>query len=106
MVLNYITDERIKRLEEFNKKSKSEYIKSFEGKVLPAVCETVHRARLVKDRVVVHAVTENFLHCQLVFSPDAKNLPKAGSVIFVKILRPLEENERTGESECLAAVDS
>ncbi len=105
MVPNYITDERIKSLENFNRKAKREYIKSFEGKILPAVCETVHRARLVKDRVVVHAVTENFLHCQLVFSPNAKNLPKAGSVINVKIIRPLEESERTGESECLAAVE-
>ena len=105
MVPNYITDERIKRLEDFNRKSKTEYIKSFEGKILSAVCETVHRVRLVKDRIVVHAVTENFLHCQLVFSPGAKKLPEAGSVIFVKILRPLEENERTGESECLAAVE-
>lgn len=102
MVPNYITDTRIKRLEEFNRKSKSSYIQSFEGKILPAVCETVHRARLVKDRVIVHAVTENFLHCQLVFSPDAKNLPEAGSVIKVRVIRPLEEGEKTGESDTLA----
>lgn len=104
MVPNYITDTRIKRLEEFNRKSKSSYIKSFEGKILPAVCETVHRARLVKDRVVVHAVTENFLHCQLVFSPEEKNLPEAGSVISVRVIRPLEESEKTGESDTLAEL--
>lgn len=104
MVPNYITDTRIKRLEEFNRKSKSSYIKSFEGKILPAVCETVHRAHLVKDRVIVHAVTENFLHCQLVFSPEEKNLPEAGSVISVRVIRPLEENEKTGESDTLAEL--
>lgn len=104
MVPNYITDTRIKRLEEFNRKSKSSYIKSFEGKILPAVCETVHRAHLVKDRVIVHAVTENFLHCQLVFSPEEKNLPEAGSVISVRVIRPLEEREKTGESDTLAEL--
>ncbi|MCR4822137.1 MAG: tRNA (N(6)-L-threonylcarbamoyladenosine(37)-C(2))-methylthiotransferase MtaB, partial [Treponema sp.] len=61
MVPNYETDKRIARLEDFNRKSKRAYINSFAGKVLPAVCETVHRARLVKDRVIIHAVTENFL---------------------------------------------
>lgn len=106
MVPNYVTDERIKRLEEYNQKSKSSYIKSFEGKILPAVCETVHRQHLVKDRIIVHAVTENFLHCQLVFAPEEKNLPKAGSVIHVKIVRPLENGEKTGESDTLAIIEN
>ncbi|MBQ0050838.1 MAG: tRNA (N(6)-L-threonylcarbamoyladenosine(37)-C(2))-methylthiotransferase MtaB [Treponema sp.] len=102
MVPNYVTDGRIKQLEEFNKKSKAQYILSYSAQILPAVCETIHRARLVKDRIVIHAVTENFLHCQLNFAPDAENLPKAGSVVNVKIRRPLEQNERTGESDTLA----
>lgn len=106
MVPNYVTDERIKRLEEYNQKSKTSYIKSFEGKILPAVCETVHRQHLVKDRIIVHAVTGNFLHCQLVFAPEEKNLPKAGSVIHVKIVRPLENGERTGESDTLATMQN
>ena len=104
MVPNYETDKRIARLEEFNKKSKTAYITSFVGKTLPAVCESVHRARLVRDRVIIHAVTENFLHCQLVFSPNDTNIPKAGSVVSVKVIRPLAENERTGESDTLAIV--
>ncbi|MBR1721578.1 MAG: tRNA (N(6)-L-threonylcarbamoyladenosine(37)-C(2))-methylthiotransferase MtaB, partial [Treponema sp.] len=102
MVPNYETDKRIARLEEFNKASKSAYIRSFEGKILPAVCETVHRAKIFKDRIIIHAVTENFLHCQLVFSMGDKNLPKAGSEIRVKIIRPLENHEKTGESDTLA----
>ena len=102
MVPNYITDKRIAALEEFNKKSKSDYINSFVGQSLPAVCETVHRAKIFKDRIVVHAVTENFLHCQLNFSTKDSNLPAAGSEIRVKILRPLQEAEKTGESDTLA----
>lgn len=104
MVPNYETDKRIARLEEFNRKSKTDYINSFAGKILPAVCESIHRARLFKDRVIIHAVTENFLHCKLVFSPEDKNLPQAGSRIFVKIERPLNENEVSGESDTLASV--
>jgi len=104
MVPNYETDKRIASLEAFNKKSKREYITSYTGKILPAVCETIHRARLLKDRIIIHAVTENFLHCQLVFSPQDKNLPKAGSLINVKIVRPLNEGERTGESDTLAEL--
>ena len=102
MVPNYETDKRIARLEEFNKASKNAYISSFKGKILPAVCETVHRAKIFKDRIIIHAVTENFLHCQLVFSNKDKNLPKAGSEIRVKIIRPLEDREKTGESDTLA----
>lgn len=104
MVPNYITDERIRRLEEFNRKSKSSYIKSFEGKVLPAVCETLHRTHLLQDRIIVHAVTENFLHCKIVFPLNTGNVPAAGSTVNVRVLRPLEANERTGESDTLAEL--
>ena len=106
MVPNYITDRRIAALEDFNKKSKTEYINSFVGQSLPAVCETVHRAKVFKDRIVVHAVTENFLHCQLNFSGKDTKLPAAGSEILVKVIRPLEEREVTGESDTLAEVVS
>ncbi|WP_296320692.1 tRNA (N(6)-L-threonylcarbamoyladenosine(37)-C(2))-methylthiotransferase MtaB [Treponema sp. UBA3813] len=106
MVPNYVTDTRIARLEKFNKKSKTDYINSFVGKILPAVCESVHRAKVFKDRLVVHAVTENFLHCQLNFSTKDSNLPVAGSEIRVKILRPLNDGEKTGESDTLAEVVS
>lgn len=106
MVPNYITDKRISALEDFNKKSKTEYINSFVGQTLPAVCETVHRAKVFKDRIVVHAVTENFLHCQLNFSSKDTKLPAAGSEILVKVIRPLEEREVTGESDTLAEVVS
>ena len=104
MVPNYITDKRIAALEDFNKKSKTEYINSFVGQTLPAVCETLHRAKVFKDRVIIHAVTENFLHCQLNFSTKDANLPVAGTEIMVKILRPLEDSERTGESDTLAQI--
>ena len=104
MVPNYITDKRIAALEEFNKNSKTEYINSFVGQTLPAVCETVHRAKVFKDRIVVHAVTENFLHCQLNFSGKDAKLPVAGTEVRVKIVRPLTDGEKSGESDTLAEI--
>ncbi len=106
MVPNNITDKRISALEDFNNLSKTEYINSFKGKILPAVCETVHRARasLMKDRIIVHAVTENFLHCQLVFPLGDLNIPKAGSLVNVEITGPLDKSQRTGESDTMARL--
>ena len=109
MVPNYVTDKRIALLEEFNKKAKTDYINSFVGKTLTAVCETVHRANRAKifkdkDKIIIHAVTENFLHCQLIFSSNDKNFPKAGTEIKVKVIRPLLENEKTGESDTFAEI--
>lgn len=106
MVPNYVTDERIRRLENFNAASKGRYIGSFIGTELPAVTETVHRAAskiMMKDKIIVHAVTENFLHCQIVLSPG-ESVPKAGTLVKVRIIRILEKNERTGESEVLAEL--
>lgn len=103
MVPNSVAGKRISELESYNKKSKSAYINSFVGKELPAVCETVHRAKVFKDKIIVHAVTDNFLHCQLIFSP-ADSIPQAGSVITVRIRRPLEISEKTGESDTFAEL--
>lgn len=104
MVPNSVAGKRIEALEAFNNKSKSEYIASFEGQVLEAVCETVHRPKIFADRIVVHAVTGNFLHCKLVFGTNEK-LPEPGSLIKVKILRPLSKNEISGESDTLAVLE-
>ena len=104
MVPNSKTGKRIAELESYSKQAKTDYINSFVGSEIPAVCETVHRAKLSKDRIIVHAVTENFLHCQLLFSPADKFIPAAGTVVTVRIRRPLTESERTGESDTLAEL--
>ncbi len=102
MVPNSVAGKRVAQLEAYSKEAKTAYINSFIGQELKAVCETLHRAKLSKNRIVVHAVTENFLHCQLLFAPDASHIPSAGSVIRVKIRRPLSDAEKTGESDTLA----
>ncbi|MDE6350199.1 MAG: tRNA (N(6)-L-threonylcarbamoyladenosine(37)-C(2))-methylthiotransferase MtaB, partial [Treponemataceae bacterium] len=73
------------------------------GAELAAVCESVRHAPATPDTVIVHAVTDNFLHCQLRFPAGSVNIPQPGSAIRVRVRRPLAENERTGESDTLAA---
>src|SRR5574344_794118 len=67
MVPNSVAGERVAQLESFAKKSRDEYISSYKGIELPAICETVRRPKILRDTVIVHAVTENFLHCQMTF---------------------------------------
>lgn len=102
MVPNSVAGQRVSCLEKFNLEHKGEYIRNLLGKTVSAVCETVHRRKIMQDKIVVHAVTENFIHCQLVFDKDENNIPQAGSEVPVKIIRPLEKSEVTGESEVLA----
>ena len=102
MVPNSLAGKRIAQLEAYNREAKTAYINSFAGQEISAVAESVHRAKLSKDKIVVHAVTENFLHCQLNFSPSDTQIPQAGSLITVKIRRPLSDGEKTGESDTLA----
>lgn len=105
MVLNSVSKDRVSRLEAFSRLSKSRYISKFCGKVLSAVCETVHRPKISAGCAVVHAVTDNFLHCQLRFS-KGESVPEPGSMIRVKIVRELEPSERTGESEVFAVLEN
>ncbi len=102
MVPNSVTGTRIAALEEFNSVHRSAYLKSYTGKILPAVCENLHSQKNMKDKTVIHAVTENFIHCQLVFDSESAEIPEPSSAINVRILRLLEKDEVTGESEVLA----
>jgi len=104
MVPNSVAGQRVACLEKFNLEHKGEYIKNLTGTEISAVCETVHRRKIMQDKLIVHAVTENFIHCQLVFENGSKNIPEAGAEVKVRIIRPLEKFEVTGESEVLAEL--
>ncbi len=103
MVPNSISKKRVEKLEEYNKTAKENYINRFIGKKLKAICESVHNPKIFADRVIIHAVTQNFLHCQLIFSKNEK-IPSAGSLIDVEIRRPLKPQEVTGECDTLAVM--
>lgn len=103
MVPNSVAGQRIARLEEYNAVSKSSYIREFSGQTLEAVLESVRRPRIFADRIVAHAVTDNFLHCKLVL-PKENALPSPGSLVNVKICRPLEKDEVSGECDTFAEL--
>lgn len=96
-----VSGERAYTLTTKASESKIRYIKSFEGKVLSCVMETVRNQN--KENLIYHAVTENFLHCQ-VEVPETEVM-KNGQVQKVRILSPLVENIRKGgEIECIAEL--
>lgn len=106
MVPNAEARARVMRLEAFSRERKGGYITRHLGAELSAVTETVRRAAsraAAGEKSVVHAVTENFLHCQIVL-PEGASAPRPGSAVRVRIIRVLEDGERTGESEVLAEL--
>ncbi len=102
MVPNSVAGKRISALEEYSKNAKSDYINSFAGKEITAICESLRHKRLLQDKIVIHAVTENFLHCKIELPSSAKNQPKPGELIKVRILRPLGDGEKSGDCDTLA----
>ena len=102
MVPNAVARARVAQLEAYNHDAKAAYIGTFAGAELPAVCETVRRAPFAHDTLIVHAVTDNFLHCQLRFPASSPYIPQPGSLARVVVRRPLAESERTGECDTLA----
>ncbi len=102
MVSNAVARARVARLEAYSKEAKTDYINAFAGAERAAVCESVRHAPASPDTVIVHAVTDNFLHCQLRFPVGSPHIPQPGSVIRARVCRPLAENEKTGESDTLA----
>lgn len=100
-----IKDERVKWLTQTAIQGKLDYINSFKGKVVSAIVENsrAQRTQSSKKRIL-HAVTENFLHVECALSDDDQTF-NPGSVVYVKILEPLEENIRGGkEIECTASL--
>ena len=92
-------------LSSWAKNSKIKYIESFRDKTVSAVLETIKKPFVFANgegREIFHAVTENFLHCEL-SAPTGKIKIQPGSAIKVKILGPVGIGERkTGEIDSLA----
>ncbi|MCF0242650.1 MAG: tRNA (N(6)-L-threonylcarbamoyladenosine(37)-C(2))-methylthiotransferase MtaB [Treponema sp.] len=100
-----VSKNRALRLTKWAAESKIDYIKKCEGKVFPCVVETVRRPKVFAEgKVIYHAVTSNFLHCQIEVNENtAGNL--SGKLLNVKIEKPLFENiTKGGETECTAVL--
>ena len=106
-VPEYVTGKRVDELLEYSFESKINYINSQKGTVRKAIVETSHNAGAVKMRDgkrVIHAVSDNFLHC-VVLIDDDREIPQAGSEVDVVVLEPLvEEIRKNAEQEVLCKL--
>lgn len=91
-----VSGERVKILTEIAVTQKREYIRQCAGKTYWAVAERSRGERMHRS-TAAHAVTENFLHVQLVNPPQQPI--EAGSAVQVTIIGPVPENcDVTGDS--------
>lgn len=106
-VPEFVTGKRVDELLEYSFESKIKYIESLKGTVRKAIVETSHNSNALKmhdGKKVVHAVSDNFLHC-VVLIDDGNEIPSAGSEVDVEIVSPLvDEIKRNGEMEVLARL--
>lgn len=100
-----VSGERASRLTEWAAESKISYIKSFEGQEMPCVVETVRRPKVFAEgKVIYHAVTSNFLHCQIEVNENNSS-SLSGKLLKCRIQKPLLENIiKGGETECTAEL--
>lgn len=105
-VPQFISGERAKKLSHWAENNKKAYIESCCGKVYDAILETVNHSLLFnvgEGTATFHAVTENFLHCQITVPVAKYSSLRQGQRIKVKILRPLQKGiEKGGETDCIA----
>ena len=99
-----ISGERCKFLTNWAKNNKIKYINSYIGKPLKAIVETVKRPIIFNNAsssVVYHAVTENFLHCEIKTSKHYEG----SQTVTLLIDKPLEERiQKGGEIEAVAHI--
>lgn len=96
-VAQSVSGERAKRLTEWAINQKIKYVKSFSGSEHKAVLETVKRplALAVKSsnkRVIYHAVTDNFIHCEII----SERILEANKMISLRITNVLEDRIKKG----------
>ena len=99
-----ISGERCKTLTNWAKNNKIKYINSYIGKPLKAIVETVKRPAIFNNAsssVVYHAVTENFLHCEIKTSKHYEG----SQTVTLEIDKPLEDRiQKGGEIEAVAHI--
>jgi len=99
-----VAGRRAAELSVLSVRKKTEYIESFIGIPLDAVLENVRRPSvLAGDKFVCHAVTENFIHCEITASAPAAFSSGHGVAVRVVIRRVLEDRiAKGGEIEAVA----
>lgn len=86
--------ERAKRLTDWAISSKINYLNCFVGKSLSAILETVKRpgGAISGNRFIYHAVTENFIHCEII----TDRMLEVNRTIQVKIKNVLSDRIMKG----------
>lgn len=107
-----VSGERAKRLSSWAAESKRKYIDLCKEKKLNAILENVKKTVFYSEPEceregfeIFHAVTENFLHCEIKASREysRENALKQGMTVDLRIIRALDEGTaKGGEIECLA----
>ncbi len=98
-----IAGERVKEITSWAVESKVKYIEKFLGNELEAVIENVRQPKVLsKDFVMYHAVTKNFIHCELKI-PAKDAVFTNGNKISLKITEALKSRIiKGGEIEAAA----
>lgn len=92
-----VSGERSKQLTEWAINQKIKYVKDFCGSEHKAVLETVKRplalsAKSSAGRFIYHAVTDNFIHCEII----SDKLLEANKMISLRISTALEDRIKKG----------
>ena len=99
-----ISGERAKKITDFAINSKINYVNQFVGKEMDAILETVRRPvalRSSNGNLIYHAVTENFIHCEIVTNQPLT----VNKTVRVRIEKALPERIlKGGEIEAVAVV--
>lgn len=102
-----ISRQRAKILSDFSLKNKSQYIEQCKGKVFDGIMEKIKTKTVLSQKneeIIFHAITENFLHCQI--KGFKSNLaPRPGQKISIQIEGPIPSlSAKGGELECIAKI--
>ncbi|MBR5646000.1 MAG: tRNA (N(6)-L-threonylcarbamoyladenosine(37)-C(2))-methylthiotransferase MtaB [Treponema sp.] len=91
-VAQSVSQERSGILTNFAIKNKIKYIKGFKNHVFDAVLESIKPSMIQNGFIKYHAVTDNFIHCEIV---SDKNLPTCRNV-KIRIKDVLEQRIKKG----------
>ena len=99
-----VSGQRAKKITDFAINSKINYVNQFVGKEMDAILETVRRPvalRSSNGNLIYHAVTENFIHCEIVTNQPLT----VNKTVRVRIEKALPERIlKGGEIECSAVI--
>lgn len=99
-----VSGQRAKKITDFAINSKINYVNQFVGKEMDAILETVRRPvalRSSNGNLIYHAVTENFIHCEIVTNQPLT----VNKTVRVRIEKALPERIlKGGEIEAAAVV--